>query len=198
MSNDQTASSPLDSTEMHEKSPQNPCKTLHSIASPEIPGDEPPSAEIDPNYRLSNAQIRAIQLALDGHRWTQIAQTLGINPSTLWRWKTQNPDFRNAFADANVARQLVAVHRTNTIAEQATSALAEIVHDRAHKDRVRAAQILLNHSLRLSPPSPTPPLAPDTGPIPEYPQPLITPIPPSPPPTTRTRRPEPELEPKVG
>ncbi|MGA2440346.1 MAG: helix-turn-helix domain-containing protein, partial [Tepidisphaeraceae bacterium] len=56
--------------------------------------------DIDPNYRLNNVQCRAIELALDGLRWSQIAQILKISRKTLWRWKTQDRTFRQALADA--------------------------------------------------------------------------------------------------
>jgi DNA-binding NarL/FixJ family response regulator len=40
--------------------------------------------DIDPNYRLSNAQCRVIELALDGARWSQIARALSLSRKTLW------------------------------------------------------------------------------------------------------------------
>ena len=39
--------------------------------------------DIDPNYRLSSAQCRAIELALDGLRWSHIARTLNLSRKTF-------------------------------------------------------------------------------------------------------------------
>jgi len=142
--------------------------------------------DIDPNYRLNNVQCRAIELALDGLRWSQIAQILKISRKTLWRWKTQDRIFRQALADSRAERHAFAIERCQTFASRAASVLARFLDDPADKTRMRAAQLLLQAAARFKPP-------PDSHPfvLPEYPDPpLLTPFPP--------RRPEPELEPKVG
>jgi hypothetical protein len=143
--------------------------------------------DIDPNYRLSNAQCRAIELALDGFRWSQIAQFLDISRKTIWRWKTQNPDFRDALASARADRHDFAAERCQSLAQRASSVLARFLEDPADKNRMRAAQLLLQAAARFKqPPEPRRPEA-------DYPNPpLVTP------PPDDWPEPEPELEPKVG
>lgn len=141
--------------------------------------------DIDPNYRLNNVQCRAIELALDGLRTSQIAQILKLSRKTLWRWKTQDRIFRQALADARAERHALAIERCQTFAARAASVLARFLDDPADKNRMRAAQLLLQAAARFKPPEP------DPFSLPSYPDPpLLTPLP--------ARRPEPELEPKIG
>jgi hypothetical protein len=112
--------------------------------------------DIDPNYRLSNAQCRAIELALDGFRWSQITHFLDISRKTIWRWKTQNPDFRDALAAARADRHDFAMERCQSLAQRASSVLARFLEDSADKNRMRAAQLLLQAAARFAPPSPKP------------------------------------------
>jgi Homeodomain-like domain-containing protein len=147
--------------------------------------------DIDPNYNLSNTQCRAIVLALDGMRWSNIARTLGLSRKTLWRWKTQNSDFQLALADARADRHDFAVERCQNFASRAAFVLAKFLDDSSDdKIRMRAAQLLLQASARFKPPA-------TRRPLPDYPtDPILTPPPsddPDPDPD-----PEPELEPKVG
>jgi hypothetical protein len=142
--------------------------------------------DIDPNYNLSNCQCRAIELALDGLRWSHIARTLNLSRQTLWRWKAQNPDFQRALASARADRHDFAVERCQTFATRAVSVLGKFLDDPADKNRMRAAQLLLQAAARLKPPEPRH-ISPD------YPaNPLITPS------QDDIDEPEPNLEPKVG
>jgi hypothetical protein len=145
--------------------------------------------DIDPNFNLSNTQCRAIVLALDGLRWSQIARTLGLSRKTLWRWKTQNSDFQLALADARADRHDFALERCQTLASRATFVLAKFLDDSVEdKTRLRAAQLLLQAAARFKPPA-------TRRPLPDYPtDPILTP----PPPDDLDSDPEPELEPKVG
>jgi hypothetical protein len=146
--------------------------------------------DIDPNYNLSNAQCRAIELALDGLRWSHIARSLGLSRKTLWRWKTQHTDFQLALADARADRYDFAIERCQNLASRAAFVLGKFLDDSADdKNRMRAAQLLLQAAARFQP-------APTRRPLPDYPtDPLLTPLPPSPDPHSD---PEPDLEPKVG
>jgi transposase-like protein len=145
--------------------------------------------DIDPNYNLSNAQCRAIELALDGLRWSHIARSLGLSRKTLWRWKTQHPDFQLALADARADRYDSALERCQNLASRAALVLAKFLDDSADdKTRMRAAQLLLQAAARFKPPA-------TRRPLPDYPtDPILTPPPTSGPDSD----PEPELEPKVG
>ena len=156
------------STQMPENFPQESGISGHSRA---FSGADLP--DFDPGDSLSNAQVRAIQLALDGHRWGRIAQLLHIDPKTLWRWRNENPDFQSTLTDARTQRIESADQRAQWIAERATETLDEILHNSADNHRLRAAQIALQHSVRIRPKPTT------HNPDDEY-------------------WPEPELPPKVG
>jgi hypothetical protein len=168
---------------------------LSRISTPADPEENSPKpiqnvtfGDIDPNYNLSNCQCRAIELALDGLRWSHIARTLNLSRQTLWRWKTQNSDFQRALASARADRHDFAVERCQTFASRAVSVLAKYLDDSDDKNRMRAAQLLLQAAARLKPPQPHPI-------SPHYPtDPLITP----PRPDSVEDEPEPQLEPKVG
>jgi broad specificity phosphatase PhoE len=96
-------------------------------------GENGTFGDIDPNYQLSSPQCRAIELALSGARWSQIAKTLDLNRKTLWRWKTHDDAFQRALADARADRHDFAVERSQTLAARASSVLAEFLNDPADK-----------------------------------------------------------------
>ena len=113
-------------------------------------GENGTFGDIDPNYQLSNSQCRAIELALSGARWSQIAKALNLNRKTLWRWKTGDDAFQQARAD----RRDFAVERCQTLAARAASVLADFLQDPADKNRMRAAQLLLQAAARFVPHQP--------------------------------------------
>jgi hypothetical protein len=127
--------------------------------------------DVDPSYELSPPQCRAIELALAGLRWSQIAASLEINRKTLWRWKTQDPNFQQALADARADRRDIAVDRCQALAFRAASVLANFLEDSDDKHRFRAAQLLLQAAARFTPPkcSPAPTPAPEPWPPPDLP-----------------------------
>jgi hypothetical protein len=147
--------------------------------------------DIDPNYRLSNMQCRVIELSLEGHGWSDIARHLNISRQIIWMWKKRNPDFRQALADARADRRNLTAEQCQNSLARTLTILGDIVEDETDKDRMRAAHLIIQAAKQFKP---------DTMPrfdnSPEYPDPpLITPPPKNVP---RQRRPEPELEPKVG
>jgi broad specificity phosphatase PhoE len=119
-------------------------------------GENGTFGDIDPNYQLSSPQCRAIELALSGARWSQIAKTLDLNRKTLWRWKTHDDAFQQALAAARADRRDFAVERCQTLANRASSVLADFLQDPQDKNRMRAAQLLLQAAARFVPPSPKP------------------------------------------
>jgi DNA invertase Pin-like site-specific DNA recombinase len=52
--------------------------------------------------QLTPQQGRAIELLLGGMRETEVAAEVGIDRTTLWRWKRENDFFR---AELNARRQ---------------------------------------------------------------------------------------------
>jgi transposase-like protein len=106
---------------------------------------------IDPTLNLSTAQIRAIDLALRGLSWGQIAHDIGVNPKTIWNWRNTNTQFQLALSDAIAQRRDTCDQRSHATADRATEILAHILENPDHKHQVRAAQILLIASFRLRP-----------------------------------------------
>jgi hypothetical protein len=113
-------------------------------------GENRAFSDIDPSYALSNPQCRAIELALDGKRWSQIARTLSVDPKTLWRWKTHDAMFIAALESAREDRRGFAVERCQTFATRATDVLGEALTDSSLPNRLRAAQILLNAAAKFN------------------------------------------------
>jgi DNA-binding CsgD family transcriptional regulator len=101
---------------------------------------------------VTDIQFRAIDLTIQGMRDTQIAQTLGLNRKTLWQWKTHDEDYRQALTLARINLQSTTSDRCQTIAQKATTVLANFLNeDVEDKNRLRAAQILLNIASRFKP-----------------------------------------------
>ncbi len=128
------------------------------------PGNFRASSDIAPIANLSNVQSRAIELALQGLRDSQIAKALALSPKTLWRWKTQDDDYRQALADARIQLHQAATDRCQTYALSAAAVLSKFLADENDKNRFRAAHILLSAASRFK--SPTPPK--EKPPEPEY------------------------------
>ena len=134
--------------------------------------------DIERHLNLSDCQMRAIDLTIQGMRDTQIAQTLSINRKTLWRWKTDNEDYRQTLILARMHLHSTTADRCQTIAQKAVAVLGKFLDDTVDNNRLRAAQILLNVASRFKP------LSLKSNSHSESPP--------------RPLRPEPDLEPKVG
>jgi hypothetical protein len=122
---------------------------------------------VDFNFSLTNPQLLAIQLAVQGLRWGQIAQRIGVTRRTIWNWRNENSDFQSALTEAIAQRQDTADQRTHAQAIRATEILSQIMENPHDKHRVRAAQIILNASFRLRPKPTTGNSDPDYEPWPE-------------------------------
>lgn len=128
-----------------------------------------PAPDVETDNQLSNEQIAAIQLALQGHSWGEIAQAVGVDPKTLWRWRTQNVYFQEALANSRALRLQISDDRAQSFADHAADLLSRIMEESDEKHRIRAAQILLNYSLRLRPK----PAAPSTKQDDDWPEPQL-------------------------
>ncbi len=56
--------------------------------------------DIEPDFDIPDIQTRAIELTIQGHNDSQVAQLLRINRRTLWTWKNQNPTYQQALSSA--------------------------------------------------------------------------------------------------
>jgi DNA-binding CsgD family transcriptional regulator len=137
-------------------------------------GDSERKCDIDPSPNLSDIQLRAIELTVQGHTDSETARILSINRRTIWHWKTHNDDYRQALAEARIYVHDSATDRCRSIAFKATAVLTEILDHPTVTNRMRAAQILLNLAARLKPttPAPRPPAASDYA---NWPEPAMDP-----------------------
>ena len=82
---------------------------------------------------------------------SRIAHQISVTPKTIWNWRNTNPDFQSALTEALANRQTSADQRAHALSERATDVLADILQNAMDNHRLRAAQIILNHSTRLRP-----------------------------------------------
>jgi len=101
---------------------------------------------------LREVQIRSIELILQGLSDTEIAKKLKIGRNTLWRWKTQDDDFRNCLAASRQQLHAAAVDSYQNTLLRATGVLGEFLDDKIKRHRLRAAQIVLNMAGCFRPP----------------------------------------------
>jgi len=114
-------------------------------APPDL-GEADPPAEWDYSG-LSDLQMRAIEMTVDGLQDTYIADALNINRRTLWRWKKQDLDYQRALADARAYLHNAVTDRYHSTLLKATNILDQFLYDEANdNNRFRAAKALLNMS----------------------------------------------------
>jgi Putative ATPase subunit of terminase (gpP-like) len=132
-------------------------------ADPTLPNDdneeypdpipEAPRGEVGPSeaewdfeslYNLTDIQVRAIELTVQGLADTQIAQMLSVNRKTLWKWKNLNDDYKAALANARSQVHATVVDRYRALLLKATTVLAKFLEDPVEDKRFRAALGLLN------------------------------------------------------
>jgi transposase-like protein len=109
------------------------------------PGDET-FWDICKDWGLDDRQIQAIELTVGGLSETQVAQQLGINRRTLWRWRTYNADYRAALLDARMHAFSTIGDAYQGILHRAAKVMAELLDDPQPANRYRAAQTLITMS----------------------------------------------------
>jgi hypothetical protein len=141
---------------------------------PETPpgGVGPSEAQWDLNsfYGLTDIQVRAIELTVQGHPDTQIAQILSINRKTLWKWKNLNEEYKIALNTARTQAHAGVVDRYRTLLMRAVGVIAKVLEDPIEDKRYRAALALLNMAGSFRPlPIQSDPRPMDYMPLPEFP-----------------------------
>lgn len=111
------------------------------------------SCNTDPDPR----QARALERLLEGLAPTAVARELGVDRSTLWRWRA-TPWFAARYREALDERAGDAALRLDAAAGAALDLLESVIEDPAHPIavRVRAAESVLRHSALTRPPPPAP------------------------------------------
>jgi hypothetical protein len=112
---------------------------------------------------LSELQLQAIELTMQGHSDVHIAETLRINRRTLWRWKNLDDDYRRVLNNARIQMYSSAADRYQTLLSRATGILSQCLQDSANENRFRAATLVLSMAGCFRP------LPPKYFPLPENP-----------------------------
>jgi hypothetical protein len=112
---------------------------------------------------LSPAQKEAIEMSVQGFKDTHIARHLRLTPRTLYRWKTDDPENRDALDQARWEAHSSIADRYRSLLSRATGIFRSCL-DAADKDvQFRAAYALLTMSANFKPmPGPDPD---DDGPL---------------------------------
>lgn len=141
--------------------------------------------EFFPDLGLSCTQLRAIELTVQGYSDSHIAEKLGINRRTVWRWKNFDDCYRRALDNVRMQTHATVIDRYATLLVRSTNIFAKMLQDPAEEKQFRAAQTLICMAgcfrpiaTRLQNHPPPQPQRPDN----DEPEP----------------EPEPQLEPKVG
>ncbi|HEV8291672.1 MAG TPA: hypothetical protein VGP94_07095 [Tepidisphaeraceae bacterium] len=93
---------------------------------------------------LSDQQIHAIQLTLDGYTDGSIARIVKINRSTLWRWKNFHPLFKAELSRRRHEAWSAAGDRFRRILFSALKHIRRQLEDTNAATSFRAARLLLN------------------------------------------------------
>ena len=132
--------------------PYDPASTAPPY-TPQPSSDPPPGGDLghsETNWDSSNAdplserQLQAIELTMQGHTDIQIAQTIGINRRTLWRWKNLDDDYRRVLNNARIQQYASAADRYQMLLTRATGILSQCLQDNADENRFRAATLVLS------------------------------------------------------
>jgi transposase-like protein len=94
---------------------------------------------------LSDRQRTAIELMLFGKSLGGVAREMGVNPSTLYRWRREEP-FREELDRRRREVWEGAAERVRALVHPAIDVLEEQVHDEYDRSRMWAAGMILRFS----------------------------------------------------
>lgn len=111
---------------------------------------------------LTETQQQALALLVDGRAMESVAESLGLEESTLFMWMSFDDGFKTALLAAQQRRRTVIQIGVERAAEYATAALCDILsNDAVRPDiRIKAASVALE---RLRDVSDMPPVGEKTG-----------------------------------
>lgn len=89
----------------------------------------------------------AIILHLDGLSPTEIASRLGVSRQTVWRWLNATAAAKAIDAELRERRQR-ARRRSEALQSLAVQAMTEVLENRKHPDRWKAARAVLDLAIR--------------------------------------------------
>lgn len=99
------------------------------------------------NLAAHPRRARALELMLEGRTDREIANDLGCEASTVWRWRT-DPAFATELREAQRERIAVLNDRMMSLVPRAVDTIAEIMNDPSQPGmlRLRAAESLLERA----------------------------------------------------
>lgn len=97
-------------------------------------------------HEITPAQVSAITMLVAGHAYGDIAERLGIDPKTLWRWR-QDPAFARALKEAQECALCGVRDRLAAMTERALGALDSAMAGESDGARVAAARAVLDRVL---------------------------------------------------
>ncbi len=109
-----------------------------------------------PDPSLSETQLRAIDLLLQCCSDSDVARELSIGRTTLWRWKTHDPAFRNELAHRRCDAWAAASDRYQKLLDKASAVLDKFLDDVYNPNKLKAAQLLFYMAGRFKPEPPRP------------------------------------------
>ena len=126
---------------------------LNSSQSGEAENHAPPGGDVRHSEtfcdfadeaELSDVQLRAIELTVQGLSDVKVALMLSIERRTLWRWRTKDPNYRRVLEEARRQISTAATDQYQNLLHRATVELANFLRDESDDRRFRAATAILN------------------------------------------------------
>jgi hypothetical protein len=114
-----------------------------------IPDDERDDFRRPP--KLSDRQEWAIELTIQGYNDEFIAQKVGVNRKTLWRWKTLDDQYRHALNDARIHVHGGVGDRFRVLLNRAGNIFLKFMESEDEDKRFRAAYALVTMSGNFRP-----------------------------------------------
>jgi transposase-like protein len=95
--------------------------------------------------QLDTRQMRAIELYAQGSTDAEVATELGVERSTVWRWRTQDRTFRSTLRRVHAEATGAGTARLESLVERALDVIASTLADERVPPavRLRAAEAVL-------------------------------------------------------
>jgi transposase-like protein len=93
---------------------------------------------------LDEKQERALEMIILGERDVDIAATLGINRTTIYRWRKYDVQFMRALDERQALMREMAQNGLLELTEGALEAVREALKDKDNRVRLQAARLVLD------------------------------------------------------
>lgn len=100
------------------------------------------------NAKLSAKKKRAVQLLAGGMTGRAVADAIGMNETSVSRWKKE-PEFRDALRAAEEEKLQLLTNKVNELMLRSAGVLDEFLEDDEKRYRLRAAAVALANGPKL-------------------------------------------------